>query len=43
MTPNKGDSQLVAKQVQNEYDCNNDIMAGYLAEVHKMKKLFDGF
>jgi hypothetical protein len=31
----------VAKQVQ-EYDCNNDMMTGYLAEVHRMKKFFDG-
>jgi ribonuclease HI len=38
-----GDSQLVAKQIQKEYDYNNDIMAGYLAEVHRMKKFFDGF
>jgi ribonuclease HI len=28
-----GDSQLVAKQVQKEYDCNNDKMTEYLAEV----------
>jgi hypothetical protein len=27
------DSQLVAKQVQKEYDCNSDKMAEYLAEV----------
>jgi ribonuclease HI len=27
----RGDSQLVAKQVQKEYDCNNDKMAEYLA------------
>jgi ribonuclease HI len=26
----RGDSQLVAKQVQKEYDCNNDKMAEYL-------------
>jgi ribonuclease HI len=37
-----GDSQLVAKQVQ-EYDCNNDMMEGYLAEVRRMEKFFDGF
>jgi ribonuclease HI len=29
----RGDSQLVAKQVQKEYGCNNDKMAKYLAEV----------
>jgi ABC-type branched-subunit amino acid transport system ATPase component len=34
---------LVAKQVQKEYDCNNDKMAEYLAEVHRMEKFFDGF
>jgi hypothetical protein len=33
----------VAKQVHNEYDCNNDMMAGYLAEVCRMEKFFDGF
>jgi ribonuclease HI len=39
----KGDSQLVAKQVKKEYDCNNDKMADYLAEVRRMKKSFDEF
>jgi ribonuclease HI len=39
----RGDSQLVAKQVQKEYDCNNDKMTEYLAEVHMMKKFFDVF
>jgi hypothetical protein len=29
----RGDSQLIAKQVQKEYGCNNDKMAKYLAEV----------
>jgi hypothetical protein len=33
----------VAKQIQKEYDCNNDMMTGYLAEVHRMEKFFDGF
>jgi hypothetical protein len=33
----------VAKQVQKEYDCNNDMMAEYLAEVRRMEKFFDGF
>jgi hypothetical protein len=33
----------VAKQVQKEYDCNNDMMVGYLAEVQKMEKFFNGF
>jgi hypothetical protein len=39
----RGDSQLVAKQVQKEYNCNNDKMVDYLAEVHMMEKFFDGF
>jgi ribonuclease HI len=39
----RGDSQLVAKQVQKEYDCNNDMMVGYLAEVRRMKKFFNRF
>jgi ribonuclease HI len=39
----RGDSQLVAKQVQKEYDCNNDMMAEYLAEVRRMEKFFDEF
>jgi ribonuclease HI len=38
-----GDSQLVAKQVQKEYDCNNEKMAEYIAEVHMMEKFFNGF
>jgi hypothetical protein len=38
-----GDSQLVAKQVHKEYDCNNDKMDDYLAEVRMMEKFFDGF
>jgi ribonuclease HI len=39
----RGDSQLVAKQVQKEYDCNSDMMVAYLAEVRRMEKFFDGF
>jgi ribonuclease HI len=39
----QGDSQLVAKQVQKEYDCNNDKMAEYLTEVRRMEKFFNGF
>jgi ribonuclease HI len=39
----RGDSQLVAKQVQKEYGCNDDKMANYLAEVQRMEKFFDGF
>jgi hypothetical protein len=33
----------VAKKVWKEYDCNIDMMAGYLAEVHRMEKFFVGF
>jgi hypothetical protein len=33
----------VAKQVQKEYDCNNDMMARYLAEVCRIEKFFDRF
>jgi hypothetical protein len=33
----------VAKQVQKEYDFNNDIIAEYLAEVRRIEKFFDGF
>jgi ribonuclease HI len=29
----RGDSQLVARQVQKEYGCNDNKMADYLAEV----------
>jgi ribonuclease HI len=39
----QGDSQLMAKQVQKEYGCNDDKMADYLAEVRRMEKFFDGF
>jgi hypothetical protein len=39
----RGDSDLVAKQVQKEYDYNNDMMTEYLAEVRIMEKFFDGF
>jgi ribonuclease HI len=39
----RGDSQLVAKQVQKGYDYNSDKMAGYLAEVRRLEKFFDGF
>jgi ribonuclease HI len=39
----RGDSQFVTKQVQKEYDCNNNKMVEYLAEVCRMEKFFDGF
>jgi hypothetical protein len=32
---------LVAKQVQKEYDYNNEKMVKYLAEVRRMEKFFD--
>jgi hypothetical protein len=31
------------KQVQKEYDCNNDMMTEYLAELRMIEKLFDEF
>jgi hypothetical protein len=34
---------MVEKQVQKEYDCNNDKMVEYLAEVRRMEKFFDDF
>ena len=34
---------MIAKQVQKEYDCNNDKMAEYLAEVRRLEKFFDDF
>jgi ribonuclease HI len=39
----RGNSQLVGKQVQKEYDCNTDKMTNYLAEVRMMEKFFDRF
>jgi ribonuclease HI len=36
----RGDSQLVAKQVQKEFDYNNEKVAEYLEEVHIMEKFF---
>jgi ribonuclease HI len=39
----RGDSQLMDKQVQKEYGCNDDKLADYLAEVRRMEKFFDGF
>lgn len=32
---------MVAKQVQKEYNCNDEKMAAYLVEVWKMEKHFD--
>jgi hypothetical protein len=34
---------LVAKQVQKEYDCNNEMMVGYLVEARRMERFFDSF
>ena len=34
---------MVAKQVQKEYESNNDKMTEYLAEVRRLEKFFDGF
>jgi ribonuclease HI len=39
----RGNLQLVAKQVQKEYDCNNEKIAKYLAEVRRMEKFFIAF
>jgi ribonuclease HI len=39
----RGDSQLVAKQVQKEYDCDNNKMTEYLAEMRRMENFFYGF
>jgi ribonuclease H / adenosylcobalamin/alpha-ribazole phosphatase len=39
----RGDSQLLAKQAQKEYDCNSDKMAEYLVEVRRLEKIFNGF
>jgi ribonuclease HI len=39
----RGDSQLVANQVQKEYEWNNEKMAEYLAEVRRIEKFFDIF
>jgi hypothetical protein len=38
----RADLQLVAKQVLKEYECNNEMMVGYLEKVHRMEKFFNG-
>jgi hypothetical protein len=43
MTPYQGRLTVGDKQVQKEYDYNNNMMVRYLAEVRRMKKFFDGF
>jgi ribonuclease HI len=39
----RGDSQLVEKQVQKEYGCNNDKIVEYLAKVWRLEKFFYAF
>jgi hypothetical protein len=39
----RADSQLVARQVHKDFDCNNEKMAEYLLELRGMPKIFDGF
>jgi ribonuclease HI len=39
----RGDSQLVAKQLHKECDCNNHMMPAYLVEVCRIEKFFDVF
>jgi ribonuclease HI len=39
----RGNSQLVIKQVNKEYNCNNENMVEYLVEMHRMEKYFDEF
>jgi ribonuclease HI len=36
----RGDSQLVAKQMQKEFDCKNEKIAKHLAKVRGMEKFF---
>jgi hypothetical protein len=33
----------VVKQVQKDFNYNNERMSDYLVEVHRMEKFFDGF
>jgi hypothetical protein len=37
MTPYQGDSHLVVKKVQKEYDCNNEKMSEYQADMRRME------
>jgi ribonuclease HI len=39
----RADSQLVARQVRKDFDCNNEKMAEYLLKLRGMPKIFDGF
>jgi ribonuclease HI len=39
----RGNSHLVVKQVQKDFNYNNERMSDYLVEVHRMEKFFDGF
>jgi hypothetical protein len=43
MTPHQGRFAADGQASAKEYDCNNDMMVRYLAEVRKMEKFFDGF
>jgi hypothetical protein len=43
MTPLRGRFTAGGQASAKEYDCNNDMMVGYLAEVRRMEKFFDGF
>jgi hypothetical protein len=38
----KGDSELVANQVNKDYKCSSPELSKYLAEVRKLEKRFDG-
>jgi ribonuclease HI len=37
-----GDSKIVIKQVNKEWDCVNDTMDAYCAEIHKLEDHFEG-
>jgi hypothetical protein len=43
MTPYQGRLSAGSEVSLKRYDCNNDKIAEYLAEVHKIEKFFDGF
>jgi ribonuclease HI len=37
-----GDSKVIIKQVNKEWDCVKDTMDAYCAEIHKLKGHFEG-
>ncbi|XP_066324037.1 uncharacterized protein [Miscanthus floridulus] len=37
-----GDSALVIQQVNKEWDCNNEKMEAYVAQIHKLENKFYG-